>query len=58
MNKKHDDEVPNEIPTKKLPHNTIPVKDPSNPDKDNPVNPKTDDSVDDNNQDNNQDNED
>jgi hypothetical protein len=39
MNK---DKTPHEIPLEKTPHDPNPLKDPSTPNKNNPINPKTD----------------
>jgi hypothetical protein len=39
--------APNEVPEKKNPHNSEPMKDdPLKPNKDNPINPKTDEPTD------------
>ena len=44
MNKQQPDKTktPNEIPTEKTPHNSNPLKDPSTPNKNNPINPQRD----------------
>lgn len=42
MNTKDQNKTPDEIPTKKHPHNPDPLKDPAAPGKSNPINPKKD----------------